>query len=113
MVQADIEEVAEVVREGLILVEQLLAIPDRAIELHRAVEARTPGTVLNEGLLTVPALTEVILHDRKEGNLTGFDTTTIFDSKVAVRTALSLTGGDDDDTVRSAGTVKSGSGCTL
>ena len=59
---------------------------------------------------TVPTLAEIVLEDREEGNLAGLETTAVFDGEVAVRTTLTLTGGDDDDTVRSAGAVESGSG---
>ena len=93
--------------------DQLLAVPDRAVHLLGTIQTRTPGTVLDEGLGTVPTLAVLVLEDREEGNLTGLDATAVFDGEVAVGATLTLAGGDDDDAVSGTGTVEGRSGSAL
>ena len=111
--QAGVEEVADVVRDGLVVVDQLLLVPDRTVHLTGTVELRTPGTVLDEGLRTVPTLTEVVLELVQQVDLTGLDTTVVFDGEVTVGIGLTALGRHDDDTVSGTGTVEGRSGRTL
>ena len=79
LVEADFEEILDVGGLCAVFVNELLAVPDRTVNLSGTIKLRTPGTVLNECLGTVPALTEVVLEDGKEGNLTEFDATAVLD----------------------------------
>ena len=62
---AKLEEILDVVLFRRILMDALLVIPDRTVDLGGTVEPRSPGAVLNVSLGAVPALAEVILQSRQ------------------------------------------------
>ena len=110
---SELEEILDVVLDSGVLVVELVTVPDRAVRLHGTVKLRTPGTVLDEGLGTVPTLSVGVLEHREGSDLAGFDTTAVGEGEVLVRSAGALLGRDDDHTVRSTRTVQSGSGGAL
>ena len=110
---AQVEEILDVGRHGRILMDELGVVPDRAIHLDGAVKLRTPGTILDIGLGTVPALSIDILELGQDGDLTELETTVVLEGEVAVETLLTTLGRDDDDTVRSAASVQGRSGGAL
>ena len=106
-----LEEVLDVAFNGGVLMDELLVIPDRTIDLRRTVEFRTPGTILNEGLLSVPSLSELVLELGQCRHPSPLHATIIADGEVACPIGLATLGGDDDDTVGSAATIECG-GCS-
>ena len=110
---AQFEEVLDIVFLGRKLVVQLVTVPDRTIRLHGTIQLRTPGTIFNIGLGTVPALSIAILVDRIGRNLTGLEAAAVGEGEVLAQALRALLGGDDDDTVRSTGAVQCRSSCTF
>ena len=55
-------EVLDVVLQGGVLMDELLVVPDGSVDLCGAVEFGTPRAVLDEGLLSVPSLSELVLE---------------------------------------------------
>ena len=108
-----IEEILDIVLNSTVLVLQLLIVPDWTIYLCATVHLRTPRSVLDEGLLTVPTLTELVLQLRQCSNATPLNTTIVADLEVAVAMLLTSLGGDDDHTVGCAATIQGCSGSTL
>ena len=111
-----IEEVLDVVLGSLILVDELLVVPDRTVDLSRTIHLGTPGTILDEGLVTIPTLSVLVLELRQVGNLAELHASIIADGEVAGTVLLTALRGDDDDTVsgtraiegRSSGTLQHG-----
>ena len=108
-----VEEVLDVILQSAVLVDQLLVVPDRTIDLRRTVQLRTPRTVLDEGLSSVPTLSELVLHLRQQADVTPLNTSVVADLEVLVALLLTALGGDHDHTVGSAATIQSSSGSTL
>ena len=108
-----LEEILHVVLQSLIRVKQLLMVPLRTIHLERAVERRTPWTILDECLATIPTLSETVLHIRQAGNHASLNATTIIDSIVAGLSFSTSLGSNQNDTIGSTATIKSGSSGTL
>ena len=112
-VDTRIEEILDIVLNSTVLVLQLLIIPDWTIHLCTTVHLRTPRSVLDEGLLTVPTLTELVLELRQCSDATPLQTTVVADLEVAVAMLLTSLGGDDDHTIGSTATIQSCSSSTL
>ena len=94
-----IKEVLDVILNSTVLVYQLLMVPDRTINLSRAVELRTPRTVLNIGLLSVPSLSELVLHLRQSANLAPLHTSVVGNLEVALAVLLTTLCCNHDNTV--------------
>ena len=108
-----LEEVLDVILYCLVLVDQLLVVPYRTVNLGATIELRTPRTVLNEGLGTVPTLSELVLHLRQRADVTPLYASVVGNLEVTLTLLLTALGGDHDHTVGSAATIESGSGSTL
>ena len=110
--EASVEEVLHVVLNRQIRFDLLRVIVYSTILQGRAIEAGTPRTVLVVSLVTVPTHTEVVLHLRQTHHLLPLQTTVIFDTET-FSLLLTTLGSDQDNTIGSTATIKSGSSSTF
>ena len=111
--ETGLKEVFDVAFDCTVLVDELLVVPDWAIDLCRTVHFRTPRAVLNESLLAIPTLTKLVLELGQIGNCAELNATIIADGEVASLVGCAFLGGDDDDTIGSTATIEGSSGCTF
>ena len=86
-------------------------VVDSTVTEHRAIELRTPRTVLIVCLVTIPTHTEVVLELWQTEHALPLQTTVVLNTDTLV--FLTSLGGDQDDTVSSTATIEGRSSSTL
>ena len=88
-------------------------IPDRTIHLYASVKGRSPRTILDEGLTSVPTLSPFVLHLRYKTHLTCLDGSAVSHRIILTATLLTTLCSNDDHAVCCAATIESSSCCAF